>query len=164
MAKNIVSRCVGCRKLRKKPLDQLMGQLPSIRVAPAAGFPLFSDTALNIFGPLQVKLNRRKLREAQVIIFTFTTSRAIHPKLATDKSSDAFLMTFRRFACLRGHPNVCWSDCGTNFVGTQEYLRGIMEGWDFPKIQSTLSEEFACDFEWRWINPMCLTKTESLSH
>ena len=33
MANNIVSKCVFYRNLRKKPLDQLMGQLPSIRVA-----------------------------------------------------------------------------------------------------------------------------------
>ena len=49
MAKAIVSKCVVCRKLRKKPLDQLMGQLPSLRVA--AGFPPFSNTALDMFGP-----------------------------------------------------------------------------------------------------------------
>ena len=43
-----------------------MGQSPSIWVA--AWFPPFSNTALDMFGPLQVKLNTRTLREAQVII------------------------------------------------------------------------------------------------
>ena len=58
-----------------------------------------------------------------------------------------------RFACLHGHPNLCWSDCGSNFVGAQEYLREAMQDWDIPKIQSAISEEFACDFEWQWNTP-----------
>lgn len=62
-------------------------------------------------------------------------------------------MAFRRFACQRGHLNICWSDCGSNFVAAQEYLREIMQDWDIPKIQSTLSEEFTCDFEWQWNIP-----------
>ena len=37
MAKAVVSSCVPSRELRRKPLDGLMGQVPSLRVA--AGFP-----------------------------------------------------------------------------------------------------------------------------
>ena len=132
MAKAIVSKCVVCRKLRKKPLDQLMDQLPSLRVA--AGFPPFSNTAMDMFGPLQIRLNRRTLQEAQVVIFTCTTTRAVHLELVTDKSSEAFSMAFRRFAILRGHPNVCCSDCGSNFIGAQECLREVMQNWDIPKL------------------------------
>ena len=49
--------------------------------------------------------------------------------------------------------NVCWSDRGSNFVGAQEYLREVMQNWEIPKIQSILSEEFVCDFEWQWNVP-----------
>ena len=66
MAKSVVSKCVDWRKQRKKPLQQLMGQLPSLRVA--AGFPPFSNTAIAMFGPLQFRLNRKTLRDAQVVI------------------------------------------------------------------------------------------------
>ena len=151
MARGLVNRCVTCRKLRKKPLDQLMGQLPTLRVA--VGFPPFSCTAMDMFGPLHIRLNRRTLQEAQVIIFTCTTTRAIHLELVTDKSSDTFLMAFRRFACIRGNPNICYSDHGTNFVGAQDYLKEIMRNWDIPKIQNVLSEEFECDFKWEWNIP-----------
>ena len=95
MAKNVTAKCVTCRKLRKRPLNQLMGQIPNLRVA--AGFPAFSNTAMDMFGPVQIKLGRKTLKEAQVIIFTCMTSRAIHLELVTDKTSDAFLMAFRRF-------------------------------------------------------------------
>lgn len=150
-AKLLNRKCVTCRKLRKKPLEQLMGQVPSLRVA--AGFPAFINTAMDLFGPLKIKLNRKTLKDAQVIIFTCMTTRAIHLELVSDKSTDTFLMAFRRFACTRGHPSVCWSDCGTNFVGAQGYLREIMQKWDFPKIKSILSEDFTCDFRWEWNVP-----------
>ena len=80
------------------------------------------------------------------------TTRAIHLELVTDKSTDTFLMAFRRFASLRGHPSTCWSDCGTNFVGAQHYLKEVIQNWDIPRIQSVLSE-FSCSFQWEWNVP-----------
>ena len=96
MAKSVVSKCVDCRKLR---LQHLMGQLPSLRVA--AGFPPISNTAMDMFGPLQVKLNRRTRPGGK---FTCATTREVHLELVTDKLTEAFLTAFRRFGCSRGHP------------------------------------------------------------
>ena len=151
VAKYLTQKCVICKKLRSKPLEQLMGQVPALRVA--TGLPPFTNTAIDMFGPFQIRLNRKTLKEAQVVIFTCMTTRAIHLELVTDKSTDTFLLAFRRFACLRGHPNTCWSDCGTNFIGSQNYLREIMQDWDILEIQSILTEEFACDFKWNWNIP-----------
>ena len=152
MSKALTSKCITCRKLRKRPLDQLMGQIPSLAVA--AGSPPFINTAIDMFGPLQIKLNRKTLKEAQNIIFACMTTRAVHLELVNDKTSDASLMAFRRFASLRGNPSVCWCDCGTNFVGAQGYLREIMQNWNNSKIQSILSEDFCCDFKWQWNIPL----------
>ncbi len=132
----LTRRCIICRKLRKKPLDQLMGQIQSLRVA--AGLPPFSNAAMDMFEPVQIRINRKTLKEAQVIIFTCMTTRSVHLELVTDKSTETLLITFRRLAGLRGHPNVCWSDCGTNFVGSQGYLAEITKNWDNPRIQSVL--------------------------
>ena len=151
MAKCLTKKCVVCRKQRGKPLEQIMGQTPSLRVA--TGLPPFHNTAIDMFGPFHIKLNRKTVKEAQIVIFTCMTTRAIHLEFVTDRSTDTFLMAFRRFACLRGQPSTCWSDCGTNFVGAQSYLQEIMQDWDIPRIQSVLSEEFACDFEWKWNTP-----------
>ena len=85
-AKSVVSKCVDFRKLRKKPLQQLMGQLPSLRVA--AGFPPFSNTAMDMFAPLQFRLNRRTLQDAQVVIFTCATTRAAHLELVTNNNNN----------------------------------------------------------------------------
>lgn len=34
------------------------------------GYPTFTNTALDMFGPLQIRLNRNTLKENQVMIFT----------------------------------------------------------------------------------------------
>lgn len=88
MTKLLTSKCVICRKLRKKSLVQLMGQIPGLRVA--AGFAAFSTTAMDMFGPLQNRLNRKTLKEAQVVIFTCMTTRAIYLELVTDKHQRHF--------------------------------------------------------------------------
>ncbi len=127
-----------------------MGQIPSLRVA--AGLPPFTNTAIDMFGPFHIRLGRKTLKEAQVIIFTSMTTRAVHLELVSDRSTDTFLLAFRRFASLRGHPSTCWSDCG-NFVGAQSYLDEVMQNWDVPKIQSVFSSEFTCEFKWQWNTP-----------
>ena len=70
------------------------------RHAVAAGLHPFTNTAIDMFGPLQTRLNKRTLQEAQVVIFTCRTSREIHLELVTDKTTEVFLTAFRRFASL----------------------------------------------------------------
>ena len=151
MAKHLTAKCVTCKKLRRKPLEQLMGQLPKLRVA--VGFPVFSNMSIDMFGPLQIRVGRKTLKEAHAIIFTCMTTRAVHLELVTDRSTDTFLMALRRFTSLRGNPNNCWSDRGTNFIGAQHYLKETTQEWDIPKIQSAVSEEFSCTFHWNWNVP-----------
>ena len=147
ISKALTAKCVSCRKPPNRPLEQAMGQIPSLRVA--TGFPPFSNTAIEMFGPLHIKLNRKTVKEAQVVIFACMTTRAVYLEIVNDKTADAFLMAFRRFASLRGHPRVCWSDYGTNFVGKQTCLKKIMQSWDIPELQGVLCEEFSCDFKWQ---------------
>ena len=42
----------------------------------------------------------------------------VHLELVTDRSTDTFLIAFRRYVSLRGNPNNCWFDCGTDFNTT----------------------------------------------
>ena len=137
MAKDLTTTCTTCIKLKRKPLEQLMGQIPVIRVA--FGTPAFMCTALDMFGPLHIRLNRKTLKEAQVIIFTCTTTRAIHLELVTDRSAETLLMEFR-FVPTRGHPKICWSNCGTNFVGAQSYLKEILKVWDKSTVEKTIAD------------------------
>ncbi|CAB3996958.1 PREDICTED: uncharacterized protein LOC107334477 [Paramuricea clavata] len=135
-----------------------MGQLPVYRTD--INHPAFANTVLDLFGPFEIKLGRKTIKEAWCCIFTCMTSRAaIHLELCTDRSTDTFLMAFRRFSCIRvrrfsciRHPKLVWSDRGTNFVGSQKYLQEMVESWDILKIKSSVSE-FGTSFEWCWNVP-----------
>ena len=51
------------------------------------------------------------------------TVRAIHLELASDLSTDVFIMVLRRFRSRRGHVKIIRSDNGTNFVGAITELK-----------------------------------------
>jgi hypothetical protein len=151
IAKKLVRRCITCRKLRKQPLQQQMGQLPELRTGHQR--KAFQNCAIDMFGPVHIKLARRTLKEAQVIIFTCMTSRAIHLELVSDKSTDTFLMALRRFASTRGHPQQIWSDQGSNFIGAETVLNDLFSSYNKSRIQEFLRDEFSCDFKWQWNIP-----------
>ena len=150
LARNHVKGCIPCRMMRKKPFVQQMGQIPPYRTE--ASYPAFANTALDLFGPFEIKVGRKTIKEAWCCIFTCMTSRAVHLELCTDRSTDTFLMAFRRFSCLRGHPKFVWSDRGTNFVGAQKYLQEMVQNWDVIKIKTNLAES-GTSFEWCWNIP-----------
>ena len=60
-----------------------MGQIAKLRVA--ARFPALSDTAIDMFGPLKIRLGRKTLKEPHAITFTCMTTREVHLELVTDK-------------------------------------------------------------------------------
>lgn len=108
MAKSVVSKCVDCRKLRKKPLQQLKGDLPSLRVA--AGFPPFSE---HRYGHVRAAADQTEpkntprspgsnfyMRDKNASGSPGTRNRQVNQSLPNGPFNC-------RFACLRGHPNVC---------------------------------------------------------
>ena len=113
-----------------------------------------------MFGPLQVQLGRKTLKEAHAIIFTCMTTRAAHLELVRDRSTYTFLLAFRRFVSLRGNPNNHWSDCGTNFIGAQQYLEELLKDLDIPRIQSFVSKEFRVLFSGVGMSIAPVTRTE----
>lgn len=150
LAKSIYFQCVLCKR-RKKPLcQQQMGQLPPCR------FDIdtvpFANTAVDFFGPVQVKIARKTTDKAYGCLFTCLTSRAVHAELVLNESTDHFLMALRRFACLRGWPKYIFSDNGTNFVGAQTYLRNMIESWNHEKVKSDCAE-FGTNFQWEFNCP-----------
>ena len=152
MAKCLTKKCIVCRKQHGKPLEQIMGQTPSLRVG--TGLPPFHNTALDMVRPFRIKLNWKTVKEAQIVIFTCMTTRAIHLELVTDRSTATFLMFILACFCLF----VWTTDEPVGLTAEQifsepELPQEIMQDWDIPRIQSVLSEEFACDFKWKWNTP-----------
>ena len=75
VARNHAKACIPCKLMRKRACEQYMGQLPVYRTD--IKHPAFANTALDLFGPFEIKLGRKTIKEAWCRIFTCMTSRAI---------------------------------------------------------------------------------------
>ena len=120
-----LNRCVVCRKVKGRQLQQRMADLPYERVAD--GDPAFTFTGVDCFGPFYATLGRgRRQEKRHGVIFTCMTIRAIHLEVVEDLAADSVLRAIRRFMARRGHVRLLQSDNGTNFVGARrELLRSL---------------------------------------
>lgn len=93
-----------------------MSDLPPERIGPAAPFEFVT---VDLFGPFEVKDEMRKRVRLKVwgIVYCCMASRAVHTDVVSDQSTEGFLLSYKRFTALRGHPKKVWSDLGLNFVG-----------------------------------------------
>ena len=99
-----------------------MGQLPKERLTPGH---VFSKVGVDYAGPLLIKLGHTRkptVMKAYVCVFVCMTVKAIHLKLVTELTSEAFIAALRRFISRRGLPSDICSDHGTNFVGANREI------------------------------------------
>ena len=134
MARAIREQCVICRKKQKILESQVMGTLPKERVTPA---PPWSSTAVDFFGPFQTRgeTNKRSRGKAYGLLFNCMASRAVHVDIATDYSTEGFLMVLRRFVSIRGYPKHMFSDCGSQLASANKELKSIIEGVDQERLR-----------------------------
>ena len=99
---NLVDNCVLCRAKLKK-LEQVMAPLPIERLKPC---PPFTNVMLDYFGPYIIRgeVQKRTRGKCFGIIFTCMNMRAVYVDIASDYSTQGFLMVLRRFASIRGWP------------------------------------------------------------
>ncbi|XP_050308278.1 uncharacterized protein LOC126744769 [Anthonomus grandis grandis] len=71
------------------------------------------------------RLRGAKIYKAYVCLFICTNTKCLHLELLSDLTSEALLAGLRRFIARRGKVLNLYSDCGTNFVGSDKYLRQI---------------------------------------
>ncbi len=120
-----------------------MAPLPAFWSEPT-GFP-FRHCVLDYFGPFVVKVSRSTAKR-----FGCVQTRAVHIEMASDLSSDAFLMALTRFVSRRGLPEVIYSVNGTNLVGAERELRRLINSLDQTKIQDGL---FTRAIDWKFNPP-----------
>ncbi len=137
LARQILRRCVTCRKRNETPMKQMMGDLPKARLTPFE--PPFTYTGLDLFGPFYVKRGRGTEKVYGCIFVCFTT-RAIHIEDVGSLEADDFIQALRRFVCTRGATKEIWSDNGTNFVAGEKEIRLAVKGWNQKAIIEAMHE------------------------
>ncbi|XP_078809202.1 uncharacterized protein LOC144994598 [Oryzias latipes] len=133
---SVIHKCVTCRRLRRKPEEQCMADLPSERLTAC---PPFTYVGLDVFGPWSVTARRTRGGQAEskrwAIMFSCLSSRAVHIEVIESMDSSSCINALRRFFALRGPAKQLQSDCGTNFIGACKEL-----GMD-KTVQKYLSEQ-----------------------
>ena len=118
---NYIKKCVTCRRLRGRPITQIMADLPSHRLEK---IPPFSSCGVDVMGPFIIHDGRSTRRtpgtkKVWALLVTCLYSRAIHVELLSSLDSVTFQLALRRFVAVRGTARYYRSDKGTNFVGIE---------------------------------------------
>lgn len=141
-----LNACLKCRKNFRPAEKQIMSQLPADRITPNEA--PFTRVGIDYFGPFYIKRARSQVKRYGVI-FTCLVLRAVHLEVASDLSTDSFILALRRFIARRGPVKVFRSDNGTNFVGGLNELQKSINEWNQAKIN-----DFAIQNNIKWIfNP-----------
>ena len=141
----VIKGCIKCQNVKAKPYTTKMSNLPADRLEVTTPF---SNTGVDYFGPITVKILRSRAKRWGCI-FTCLTTRAVHLEVAPSLETDDFLNVFERFVNRRGCPKIVRSDCGTNFKGADRVLD---EEW--MKIDRCKVSDYATKRKFQWIfNP-----------
>ena len=126
LTKKVIRGCFGCKKFQAAafkspppgnlPIDRTTGSVP------------FQIVGVDYAGPISYKIStKRGDRKAYILLFACSLTRAIHPKLLNDQTTEGFIKSFKRFVARRGRPQKVYSDNGRSFVAAARWLRGIMK-------------------------------------
>ena len=138
LVRQVLRRCITCKRRDAHPCEQQMADLPADRVTP--GGPAFTSVSIDYFGPIAVKRGRGR-EKRYGCLFTCLNSRAVHIEVAGSLDTDSFLNCLQRFIARRGLPDLIRSNNGRNFVGTERELRQGLQEWNQGKIEGELSEK-----------------------
>ena len=146
LTKSIKYNCIICRKLERKPEEQIMGKLPIERLKPA---PPWNSTAIDYFGPFKIKdeVKKRTFGKGYGVLFNCMGTRAVHIDIAPDYSTDKFLMVLRRFVSIRGYPSKLYSDNGSQLVAASAELKKVINDLDKKQLLEFGVME---GFEWKF--------------
>lgn len=138
LVRKILNSCISCRKLQSKPLEQIMGELPSDRVT--SDIPAFTKVGIDYFGPFYVSYFR-KSQKRYGVIFSCMSSRALHLEVAHSLTTDSFINALRRFICRRGNVTHVTSDNGTNLASGNRELKEEISKWNLNVIEGWLKQK-----------------------
>ncbi|XP_075148905.1 uncharacterized protein LOC142222579 [Haematobia irritans] len=154
LIRNLTHNCLKCFRQRQINTQQLMADLPSIRVRQA--FP-FENTGCDYAGPIILKQysgRNTKKSKGYICLFVCLVTSAIHLELATDLSTDCFIAALKRFISRRGKCKKIFSDNGRNFLGASRELnemhKVILSQTHNEIVSASLAED---GIQWTFIPP-----------
>lgn len=139
LVRQVLNECLRCKRFKVKSVQPEEAPLPTSRTMLGAAF---QSTGVDLAGPLFLKRDGK----AWIVLYTCAVYRAVHLELVSAISTEAFLMSLRRFIARRGRPQLLHCDRGSNFVGAANLLRDL----DWGKIEN---ETAPLKIQWRFSCP-----------
>ncbi|XP_018404101.1 PREDICTED: uncharacterized protein LOC108780784 [Cyphomyrmex costatus] len=128
-ARKVTRQCLECFRLKPKPLEAVMADLPKDRLQGTVR--PFAISGIDYAGPIQIRKGRRRgrisLTKGYIALFVCFHTKAVHLEAVTDLTTEAFLAALRRFTSRRGLCTTLYSDNATNFVGAARELKEIYQ-------------------------------------
>ncbi|XP_043064077.1 uncharacterized protein LOC122320066 [Drosophila ficusphila] len=124
----VIRKCVRCFRANPTISPQLMGDLPLHRVNPPQR--PFVTTGVDYTGAIELKAARIRgssTYKGYIAVFICLATKAVHLELVTGLTTEHFLLAFDRFTGRRGMVQHLYSDNGTNFVGADRQLKGLVK-------------------------------------
>ena len=111
VVKEVIGRCISCKKRMAPRITLEMAELPKIRLTTYE--PPFTYSGIDYFGPFYMKRGRGKIvGKRWGAIFVCMNSRAVHLEVARSLETDNFILVLMRFLNRRGHLKELRSDNG----------------------------------------------------
>jgi len=117
--------CIACYKTRPRNPQPFMGDISKCRLQQVKPF---MTTGVDYVDPISLKSSKTRRTvpsQAYICLFVCMTTKASHLEVASDLSSETFLMALCRFISRRGLVEQIHSDCGTNFKGAANLLQPV---------------------------------------
>ncbi|XP_053681538.1 uncharacterized protein LOC128732318 [Sabethes cyaneus] len=122
LAKRVVKNCLVCFRCKPSSINQIMGQLPSVRVTPSRAF---LKSGVDYCGPFFVRPPSRRGSSVKIFvaIFVCMASKAVHIEMVYGLSSASFINVLKRFVSRRGRTLDIYCDNARTFVGANRLLQ-----------------------------------------
>lgn len=134
-------KCMTCFKHKPTTQTPLMGNLPPLRTTPARPF---LNVGIDYGGFFNIKIHKirtLRLTKMYICVFVCMATKAVHIEVVTDLTTSAFISALTRFVSRRGICASISSDCATNFVGANNYLKLIADSLNKAEIHSFAAQK-----------------------
>ncbi|GFS61186.1 integrase catalytic domain-containing protein [Trichonephila clavipes] len=127
--KNILKKCLICKRFSSTSGVQVTTPLPALRVEQSAPF---SVVGIDFGGPLYTKDENKHY----IVLFTCAVTRALHLELVNNLTTETFLLALRRFISRRGLCSKILTDNAKTFKKSELELKNLWKIISDPTVKA----------------------------
>ncbi|GFX57644.1 integrase catalytic domain-containing protein [Trichonephila clavipes] len=127
--KNILKKCLICKRFSSTSGVQVTAPLPALRVEQSAPF---SVVGIDFGGPLYTKDENKHY----IVLFTCAVTRALHLELLNNLTTETFLLALRRFISRRGLCSKILTDNAKTLKKSELELKNLWKIISDPTVKA----------------------------